>query len=177
MGPGAAPRRATRRPGSRPERPAGRTAELRCTPTDTPRYQGRIWELWRRQPRACPAARSSAWRRGRPWPPEPPGLAGCAPGRRRQHRQDRRRAATSRARQLRAQRCAHPQRHRHQLDDAAGRGDRFRPGMGLRRGGLRPRLRRHHRLPASWPSRARRSSSSRSSPRTPTRPWATSSPR
>lgn len=98
-------------------------------------------------------------------------------GRRRQHRQDRRRRPHRERGQLRAQRCAHPQRHRHQLDDAARRGDRFRPGMGLRRGGLRPRLRPASPPAASWPSRARRSSSSRSSPRTPTRPWATSSPR
>ena len=39
----------------------------------TPRYQGRIWDYGRRQPRACPAARSSAWAPWPPWPPEPPG--------------------------------------------------------------------------------------------------------
>ena len=93
-----------------------------------------------------------------------------------------------RTRRLRAGRQGGRQRHgtgghglgrfqRVRVAHAASGDHRLRAGDRLRRRGVRPRLRRHHRLPRAGRGRQEGLSWWRSSRRTPSTPWATSSRR
>ena len=142
-----------------------------------PDTKGGYGQRWRRQPRACPAARSSAWAPWPPWPPEPPGSpaarrqAATAPPRPKT-------AATSRARA--APRASDV--HIHNVTDTSwmtppAEVTDFAQEMGLRRGGLRPRLRRHHRLPRAGRAGQEGHPHREAARGLLRRPWATSSPR
>ena len=173
MGPGAAPRRATRRPGSRPERPAGRTAELRCTPIryapipredmgtmeqdnasgHVPPLVHRHGRRGRHGRRSRRARRLRAGRRQHERPPRPQDG-----GQHRERRRRRRRASDV---------------HIHNVTDTSWMTPPAEVTDFAQELGPATRWSAATASPASppaasWPSRARRSSSSRSSPRTPT---------